>query len=307
MSKSDLSSLTARIGSFSIEYWRRSHTPGSLRIVRLILQYTAGATLVGSPLVVYFDPQLLTPVSARLSTSTGKPQPSTYCAPFGEHRSITLPDDTTLVLNTGTCATVAFSTWERRVQIDPSPQLDSAEAILQVTHDSNRPFVVDTGRVSILDAGTRFDVLTQEGGTRVAVFEGAVQIFPRGVSARQNGVPIAAGQQIDIPSTAAAISPIRRITPQNIKRMTAWVNGMIQFEHQPVGEVFAELERYQHFSLKTTDPGILNVRLGGGFSTTNINSLLTALNNLCIGSEYKEAEQTITLSRIVGKPSAGCP
>lgn len=215
------------------------------------------------------------------------------CAPLGGHKPVSLPDGSTVELNTGTCVSGTFSPKQRLLR------LDSGEGIFQVVHDPNRPFIVDTGRVSIADVGTRFDVYSREDtGMRIAVIEGAIQIYPRGPTSHHNGTPLTAGQEIDIPIESTQISLVKRITAQDFQRMTAWLDGVIQFDGQPLAAILAEFERYQHISFKATDPKILTLPIGGAFHTTDVDSFLRALKVQCIRGKYDDAHQNITLTRI---------
>jgi len=89
----------------------------------------------------------------------------------GEHRTIALADGSQVVLNGGT-----------RISLDPrAPRavaLAQGEALFTVRHDEARPFVVTANGATLLDAGTMFNVVSQNGAMRVAVAEGAVIYQP---------------------------------------------------------------------------------------------------------------------------------
>jgi transmembrane sensor len=225
-----------------------------------------------------------------------------HCAPYGDHVRIKLQDNSTVELNSSSCITTDFSTVNRLVQ------LESGEAIFHVARDPSRPFVVETGRVSISDVGTRFDVYVKgELGTRVIVLEGAVQILPRDTTAREHGVHLTAEQEIEIPRDSTEVSVQRHITARDADRLTAWVDGMILFDGQSLEDIFTEFQRYQSFTVKSTDPELLKLRMGGTFRTTDLSPFLWSLHFMCIRAEYDKSAQTITLSRTVGKQRATCP
>lgn len=214
------------------------------------------------------------------------------CAPLGGHKMVSLPDGSRVDLNTGTCVRGVFTPKQRLLR------LEFGEGIFQVAHDPKRPFIVETGRVSIADVGTRFDVFTrEEKGTRVAVLEGAIQIYPRGAAARQNVAHLTAGQQMDIPNELSAVSLVRHITPQDMERMTAWLDDIIQLDGQPLGTILAEFARYQPVRFTAVDPSILGLPIGGTFRTTDVDSFVRALKIRCIHGQYDEAHLNITLTR----------
>jgi transmembrane sensor len=225
-----------------------------------------------------------------------------HCAPYGDHKRIKLQDNSTVELNSSSCITTDFSTGNRLVH------LESGEAIFQVVRDPNRPFVVETGRVSITDVGTRFDVYAKgELGTRVAVLEGAVQILPRDTTAREHSILVTAEQEIEIPQDSTELNVLRHITARDADRLTAWVDGMILFDGQSLEDIFTEFQRYQSFTVRSTDPQLLQLKMGGSFRTTDLSPFLWGLRLMCIRAEYDKSEKTITLSRMVGKQRATCP
>jgi transmembrane sensor len=186
-------------------------------------------------------------------------------------------------------------------------RLESGEAIFQVAGDPSRPFVVETGPVSIEALGTKFDVYRKELSTRVAVSEGAVQVSSRGTTSLTNTKPLTILQQIDVPDDTAQPRVRRYITSHDFERMTAWVHGDIQLEGETLKETLGEFARYQHIQVDFRDPGIAEVRFGGVFHTTDVDTLLKLLKLKCIHSEYDKAAQRITLTSETGKRAGtGC-
>src|SRR5690606_33208159 len=75
-----------------------------------------------------------------------------YSTPHGENRNFVLPDGTSVTLGADSVLSVHYRPDTR------SLDLVSGEAFFKVTHDSNRPFVVQVGVARIEDLGTEFDV-----------------------------------------------------------------------------------------------------------------------------------------------------
>lgn len=78
-------------------------------------------------------------------------------APYGEHFTITLPDSSTVHLNSGTTIEypVIFKKDRREVKL-------TGEAMFDVTHDADRPFIVKTFSSEIEVLGTKFNVLADK-------------------------------------------------------------------------------------------------------------------------------------------------
>lgn len=96
--------------------------------------------------------------------------------PAGHHVSMKLQDGTTAWLNSGSTIEypLVFGRGERRVKV-------SGEAMFDVEHDANHPFVVETFACDIEVLGTKFDVVAyrDEGLFSTAVLRGSVKVTSR--------------------------------------------------------------------------------------------------------------------------------
>ncbi len=161
-------------------------------------------------------------------------------------------------------------------------KLETGEVIFQVAHDPRRPFVVETGPISIEDLGTKFDVSRTEFSTRVAVIEGAVQIPVRGT----NSPPLTALQQMNVPDDPGEARVRKHITRRDVERMTAWVHGDIVVDNLPLKEVVNEFARYQRIQFEFADARIAEKRISGEFNGTDVGSFLSLLKLRCVHSQY---------------------
>lgn len=231
------------------------------------------------------------PLTAQSSEPLPSP-PAPICEAMGHHESISLPDGSSqLELNSGACITMEFHGTTRIVR------LLSGEAIFQVIPDPRRPFRVETGPISIVDIGTKFDVYRTELSTRVSVSEGAVQI-PSGDA---NVQPLRALQQVDIPDDTVQHRVRRPITLGDFDRMTAWVHGDIELEQQTLREAMTEFARYQPIHFDFADPAIAEVKVSGVFPVTGVESFLRTLKPTCIHGDYDKVTQQIKFTSTAGK------
>lgn len=94
-------------------------------------------------------------------------------APSGQHIHLTLNDGTSVHLNSGSRLTYPsiFAGKERRVRLE-------GEALFDVTHDAEQPFVVETFTCDVTVLGTRFNVIADESTREfsTALFEGRVSV-----------------------------------------------------------------------------------------------------------------------------------
>lgn len=171
-------------------------------------------------------------------------RPVTVTAPAGQQHSATLPDGSTVELNSGT--TIAyrrgFQAWpfvdadRRTVRLD-------GEAFFEVT-EGNRPFTVETENAQVVVTGTRFNVQAHPEDestpeTEVTVVDGSVQV----VSQKQPDQSVVLSQPGLVSRvtgrTAAPTSP----EPTSVKHILAWRDNGFAARAQPLTAVLRDLER----------------------------------------------------------------
>ena len=204
-----------------------------------------------------------------------------YRTAVGQYSVVTLPDGSTLELNTASIARVQYS---RRARVI---RLEQGEAFFQVAHNAARPFWVVVGDSWIRDVGTAFDVRRRDTGAEVTVSEGVVKVGHDSLSPRDlyskpigdlHAAELRAGQQADIHQGATSI---RTLSAEEIARFIAWRGGTVYFEDQPLSEVVSELARYTKLRLVVEDNDLRNLRIGGTFqaSEAGIQSFLKMLKD----------------------------
>ncbi|MDF8363138.1 FecR domain-containing protein [Achromobacter anxifer] len=188
-----------------------------------------------------------------------------YRSGTGEIRIITLPDGSSVTLSTATAIDLRFTADERVVV------LLAGEILVATAPDPSamaRPFRVRSRHGSIQALGTRFSVRDDAETSRVAVFEGAVEIRPRG--APEQAVLLQAGQGSRFSSGAAAApSPAH-------ESAAAWSRGVLVADAMRLDEFLAELARYRPGLLRC-DPEVAGLLVSGVFSVRNTDR---ALDNL---------------------------
>ena len=93
-----------------------------------------------------------------------------YRTQVGERRVIALKDGSHVHLNTGSTIEVALKKDRRLVR------LVKGEAMFEVAHDRQRPFLVDAGSAQMRAVGTAFNVRIRENIVELTVTEGSVAV-----------------------------------------------------------------------------------------------------------------------------------
>ncbi|MDR6213008.1 FecR domain-containing protein [Paracidovorax wautersii] len=179
-----------------------------------------------------------------------------YATGTGERRRHTLPDGTELLLGTRSAVALHWSGAERRVR------LLHGEALFTTGHPAGewgaRPFVVETAEGRVRALGTRFSVRQDDAWTRVAVFEGAVEIRPASAAPGAAPLRLDAGQ-------AAAFERTRALAPTVAgEREAAWSRGQLWVGNQRLDDFLAELGRYRPGWLRAA-PEVAGLRFSGVF------------------------------------------
>ncbi|MDQ3247191.1 MAG: FecR domain-containing protein [Pseudomonadota bacterium] len=146
----------------------------------------------------------------------------------GVQQMVTLAGGTTIALNGAT-----------EVRLDRSDsrfaELVSGEAHFAVAHDASRPFRVTVAGAELVDLGTAFNVLREQGMTEVGVSEGVVMVNPDGEAIRL--VPGRVMRASDADDTIV-VSSARPAT------IGSWQQGRLIYDNVPLAAVARDLSRH---------------------------------------------------------------
>ena len=165
-----------------------------------------------------------------------------YRTAAGEIRTLTLPDGSQLVLNSGSAIDLEYGDATRTVE------LVRGELLATVAKAPDRPFQVVTRDLTATALGTEYSVRLDDGFTRVAVQESRVSVTPRH-SDKQ--LELSAGQQADLNRDGVLA---RDATPS---QRPDWADGRLAFSNAPLTEVVERLARHRP-GLLTLDDALAN-------------------------------------------------
>ena len=160
--------------------------------------------------------------------------PNQIVAPRGEIITHTLPDGSSITLNSGTEITYnrLYGHVNRSVNLQ-------GEAFFTV-QKGNHPFRVLTPNATVAVTGTKFNVRAwqKENATDIVVAEGHVIGYAK--KHRSDTVRITAGQKLSIDNTTG-IS--QQPLTANIEYLIGWRNQLFYIKDRPLWVIFNELER----------------------------------------------------------------
>lgn len=209
-------------------------------------------------------------------SAPGGQRPLTYATALGERRVVTLDDGSKISLDAASEVAVAYAPAERRLV------LLRGQARFDVAHAAERPFIVQAGGRTVVATGTAFTVDLLGEKVVVTLIEGKVVVLDRKDLARDeaqrlvvaartrrpppetSGVAVAAGQQLSLVTAAPP-----EIESVDLAKATAWEQGQLVFEDEPLSEVAARVSRYAPQAV-TVAPGASTLRISGVFNAGDV-------------------------------------
>lgn len=194
-----------------------------------------------------------------------------FVTAIGEQRTVTLEDGTSVILNTQSRLETHFTAGRRDVT------LVAGQALFQVAHDAERPFIVTAGDRQVTAIGTQFDVRLDQRRVRVVLVEGRVAVERRpeeGLSLFRSTErrELTPGQEFD---SDAELRPT--VQPADVNQATLWRDRRASFVDVPLPEAIAEMNRYSSGALIVTDPSMAELRVNGVFRTDQPQAFVNAL------------------------------
>jgi transmembrane sensor len=211
---------------------------------------------------------LATPLGIAILTSPARA--SELITDVGEFRVERLSEGLTIHLNTSTRVRVSHG------RASTGIELVSGEVYVEVGPGTTGR--VDLGGGSFV-SGTgksRVNVKRDTTGVTVAVVEGAAAVR----SSRRNEATmnLAESEEMTFKSGGTFAGSTRRIiSTVELMRRTAWTQGRLWFEGEPLREVVAQMNRFNKRKIVIADVAIESISIGGVFRPTDIDNFLRAL------------------------------
>jgi len=204
-------------------------------------------------------------------TANIKPSKNILKIPRGAEYQLVLPDGTKVWLNSDTelAYTVPFVGKERRVQLH-------GEAYFDVTHNKEKPFIVETDKHSIEVLGTQFNIssYTEDINVVTTLVEGKVKV----VQELENNMVV---QEFLSPGEQSLFNKeTKYISKQKVETdlYTAWKDKRFKFKNEPLQSFFTKLARWYDVEIFITDESIKDTRFTGDLPRyNNMADILTIL------------------------------
>jgi len=206
-----------------------------------------------------------------------------YATNIGVQRVEELSDGSVAHLNTDSLIEINYSENERAVE------LLRGEAMFDVFHDPDRPFVVYAAGNAVQAVGTRFLVRLTSNKIRVTVAEGQVRLSSQsdyGIGAGgmasadpavQEVILLSQGQVAERDVQDVEDTLLSDIEEEEIQRRFSWTDGRLIFEDESLETIISEVSRYTSVRVVISDSELREIRLSGRFQIGDTEALLEAI------------------------------
>jgi ferric-dicitrate binding protein FerR (iron transport regulator) len=174
------------------------------------------------------------------------------------HREVRLSDGSLVHLRQGSKLRYDINTYhqrERRVQLE-------GEAVFTVTHDPQKPFLVETFAGAIAEViGTQFDLRMENEHTSVLVCDGLVRFWPQGKGPGKKNILLQAQEKArwNNRSRTLEIAPV-----PNLNELV-WQTHRLSFDNEPLANVISALAAYYHVDIQIASAEMRTCAHGGNF------------------------------------------
>ena len=208
-----------------------------------------------------------------------------YATPYGEMRTIYLPDSSKLVLNAHSSVRYAGN-WRpgqaREIWLD-------GEGYFDVRPDKTSTFRVHTKDLTVEVLGTAFDIRNRRGKTEVVLETGKVRVwFPAGI---HEDVVLAPGDRIIYDPAKTELAHTITV-PENY---TSWKDKKLT--EATVGDILQYLEDNYHKTFILEDSTLAGKKIGGVVLLDNLNDALFALSTVLNVNVIQQQDSIILKKR----------
>lgn len=212
-----------------------------------------------------------------------QPAESTYKTKVGEMDTITLPDNSLLVLNTNTIVNMKYTNDVRILE------LVQGEIHIDVAHDESRPLSVLANGKIIQAVGTAFNVEVGSDIVELIVTEGKVLVEDKStnqfkadvanhkIKLSKTSLAVSKGEKIDLDTVEKNGKPsaVVKLDPIDIISSLSWQEKKLIFRGESLSKVVNEISRYTDLEIELDDNEELKkINVVGVFKTGDVTELL---------------------------------
>ena len=218
-------------------------------------------------------------------------QPVVKRTEWGEKLNLTLPDGSTVHLNSGSSLSfpASFPSEERVVEL-------VGEAFFDVSKNPKKPFIIKSGELKTIVVGTSFNIKALEADSLIAV---SVRTGKVKIRTRTEEIELLPNEQGILGKNSKKLSK-RKV---DIGEVLLWKDGTIIFEDAPLGEVARVLERWYGVTITFNNKRAKRCTLTGTYKKEYLTAVLESIVFAKKGLKYEFTnDKTIVFYGSCAKP-----
>lgn len=216
---------------------------------------------------------------------TARDKMNSLVVPYGKRSTITLADGSKIWLNSGSILEfpAQFNGKKREIR------LASGEMYIEVAHDKQKPFYVQTANFNVKVYGTKFNISNYSGSTQsVVLVEGSVSVQSKGFK-----------ELFITPNEKSTYSGAGAFETQSVdvSQFISWKEGYLTFDKTPMTEVLQQIGRYYNLSFGFENDVNLQKRTCTGkiYLSDNLDNVMTTIT-LLTSTKYEKQDNRIYIT-----------
>ena len=204
-----------------------------------------------------------------------------------------LADGSKVELRPGAEIAVEFSESTRRVA------LRRGTAHFEVTHNPERPFIVEAGSIRVRAVGTAFSVEITDSNVEIIVTHGRIAVDERNTGSSAPAVTLptgappvatpsahpenegarefAAGSHVVVSTTQLAAIDVSVLSEADLSERLAWRSPRVEFTDTPLVEAVEVMNRYGESRIRIVSPALGRTAINGLFRADNTETFIELL------------------------------
>ena len=196
--------------------------------------------------------------------------------PAGEKKEIKLSDESDIYINSASTLTYpeTFGKKQRLVEL-------TGEAFFKITPDKEKPFIINTGRISIKVLGTSFNVRSydEDDWIGVTVFTGIVLVS---IFDENSSIQLTPSEELWINKKKQYFQKRKK----DVLQASSWRDGYLYFDKAPIKDVINTLNRKYAVNIVLERPGEEYTITG----EHDNKSLQSVLESICFITKLKQKQ-----------------
>ncbi len=188
--------------------------------------------------------------------------------PYGKYVTLTLSDGTKMWVNAGSCVEFPsiFSGKERRIKV-------CGEAYIEVAKDEDKPFLVDTKKISVQVLGTSFNISAYKGDDSPSVVLLKGKVIVKSGCEEAELVP---NERVELSDGMLLKETV------DASEYISWTRGVLEFNEATVSEILKRIGRYYNVTFDNSSDISLVPRTFSGklYLSKSLDSIMLSISKL---------------------------